>query len=99
MRLAREALFQRNAVHDDVAAAGLQQDPGGTPLATSDRREAGQARAAAADGRGGCAVSHTVCSSLARCFCLSAARNCAACGCTGPAYTLSLRSIFRPSVL
>src|SRR5471032_2677917 len=101
MRVAREALLEGNAVHDDVATAGLQQHAGGAPLATSDRGEAGQAGAGAAGGRGWRAVSHTVCSRVRRWLSarFSEARNCAACGWVGPAYTLSLRSMFRPSTL
>src|SRR5579859_2283199 len=105
MGRAREAHFERDAIDDDVATAGLEQHSRRAALAAADRGEAGQAGADAADGRSWRAVSHTVCSSrlltvprgpLSR---FSVARNCAACGWVGPAYTLSLRSICRPSVL
>src|SRR5262249_25392826 len=96
MAATRKARLERHAVDADAAVARLQQNARDAGLASADGGEAGCR--ASAGGRRGCAVPHAACSSLVRCcfWALSEARNCAACGCSGPAYTLSFLSILRP---
>src|SRR6266508_984092 len=114
MHLAREVVLQRAAVEHELAGARHEAHPDDGLLAAANGLDQTTSAAAGADGRGRgrrgglhrrrggggfCHDGSLVSAHCAICLISNGTGCCAACGCSGPAYTLSFLMRRRPSLL
>src|SRR6266511_4348271 len=114
MHLAREVVLQRAAVEHKLAGARHEAHPDDGLLAAANGLDQTTSAAAGADGRGRgrrgglhrrrggngfCHDGSLVSAHCAICLISNGTGCCAACGCSGPAYTLSFLMRRRPSLL